>query len=187
MAKIKSIPQGYMTVGELAKKMGVTVRTLQYYDKEGLLSPSAESDGGFRLYTDKDAVQLHQILSMKYVGFSLSDIKKRHISLDTPADVESALTAQQKAIEEKIEALSESLKAIKALKAEVVQMQSVDFRKYAAIIMNIRLGNESYGMIKHFDGEMLNTLRKIIIIRLREVRGIYDNYKHEKRKKVFWG
>ena len=38
MAKYRAIPQGFMTVGEVARKMGVTVRTLQYYDKEGLLS-----------------------------------------------------------------------------------------------------------------------------------------------------
>lgn len=43
MAKCRAIPQGFMTVGEVAKKMEVTVRTLQYYDKKGLLSPSAES------------------------------------------------------------------------------------------------------------------------------------------------
>lgn len=54
MAKYRAIPEGFMTVGELAKKMNVSVRTLQYYDKEGLLSPSAESEGGRRLYTDKD-------------------------------------------------------------------------------------------------------------------------------------
>ena len=41
----RMIPEGYMTVGEVAKKMGVTVRTLQYYDKEGLFSPSVESAG----------------------------------------------------------------------------------------------------------------------------------------------
>ena len=35
MAKYRAIPDGYMTVGEAAKKMGITVRTLQYYDKEG--------------------------------------------------------------------------------------------------------------------------------------------------------
>ena len=64
MTKYRAIPQGFMTVGEVAKKMGVTVRTLQYYDKEGLLSPSAESEGGRRLYTDKDLVMLHQIISL---------------------------------------------------------------------------------------------------------------------------
>ena len=51
------------------KKMGVTVRTLQYYDKEGLLSPSAESEGGRRLYTDKDLITLHQIISLKSLLF----------------------------------------------------------------------------------------------------------------------
>ena len=65
MTKYRAIPEGFMTVGELAKKMNVTVRTLQYYDKEGVLSPSAESEGGRRLYTDKDLVLLHQILSLK--------------------------------------------------------------------------------------------------------------------------
>ena len=39
-----------MTIGELAKRMGVTVRTLQYYDKEGILEPSAFSAGGRSLY-----------------------------------------------------------------------------------------------------------------------------------------
>ena len=53
--------QGYMTVGQVAKKMNVTVRTLQYYDREGLLSPSAESHGGRRLYSDHDVIKLHQI------------------------------------------------------------------------------------------------------------------------------
>ena len=50
------------TVGQLAHKMGVTVRTLQYYDREGLLKPSAFSTGGRRRYSDKDVVRLHQIL-----------------------------------------------------------------------------------------------------------------------------
>ena len=39
MTNERAIPEGYMTVGEVAKKMGVTVRTLQYYDKEGLSCP----------------------------------------------------------------------------------------------------------------------------------------------------
>ena len=71
----KKLPQDYMTVGEMAKKMGVTVRTLQYYDQQGLLSPSAESEGGRRLYTDRDMILLHQILSLKHLGFSLDAIK----------------------------------------------------------------------------------------------------------------
>ena len=108
MAKHRAIPQGYMTVGEVAKKIGVTVRTLQYYDKEGLLSPSAESEGGRRLYTDKDLVTLHQIMSLKSLGFSLDDIKQRLIYLETPTDVANALTEQANDIRGKIEQLTAS-------------------------------------------------------------------------------
>ena len=138
MAKYRAIPDGYMTIGEVAKKMRTTVRTLQYYDKEGLLSPSAESEGGRRLYTDKDLVTLHQILSLKSLGFSLDDIKRRLISLETPTDVATALTEQADSIREKKEQLTDSLTAIEQSKTEVLQMRTVSFKKYADIIVNQR-------------------------------------------------
>ena len=159
MAKYRAIPQGFMTVGEAAKKMGVTVRTLQYYDKEGLLSPSAESEGGRRLYTDKDLVTLHQIISLKSLGFSLDDIKERLTSLETPADVANALTEQADDIRRKIEQLQASLSAIEQLKAEVLQMQTVNFKKYADIIVNLQMKNEFYPLIKRFDDDTLDHIR----------------------------
>ena len=159
MSKDRAIPVGYMTVGQLAKKMGTTVRTLQYYDKEGLLTPSAESEGGRRLYTDKDMIQLHQVLSLKSLGFSLDDIKNRLIPLDTPTDVASVLTNQASAIREKIESLTESLAAIEILKDEVLEMKSVDFKKYADIILNLQMKNEFYWLIKNFDDKTLDHVR----------------------------
>lgn len=159
MAKYRAIPPGFMTVGEVAKKMGVTVRTLQYYDKEGLLSPSAESEGGRRLYTDKDLITLHQIISLKSLGFSLDDIKERLISLETPADVANALTEQADDIRQKIEQLQASLSAIEQLKTEVLQMQTVNFKKYADIIVNLQMKNDSYYLIKRFDDDTLDHIR----------------------------
>ncbi len=159
MAKYRAIPDGYMTVGEVAKKMGITVRTMQYYDKEGLLSPSAESEGGRRLYTDKDLVTLHQILSLKSLGFSLDDIKRRLISLETPTDVAAALTEQADSIREKIEQLTDSLTEIEQLKAEVLQMQTVNFKAYADIIVNLQMKNGSYYLIKRFDDNTLDHIR----------------------------
>lgn len=160
MDKKRAIPEGYMTVGELAGKMGTTVRTLQYYDREGLLSPSSESEGGRRLYTYKDMIRLHQIQALKSLGFSLGDIKNRLISLDTPEEVAEALTGQAQSIREKIWQLSETLEAVEALKAEVVQMQEVDFKKYADIVVNLQLHNEYYWLIKHFDDDMLDHIRE---------------------------
>ncbi len=159
MENHKAIPQGYMTVGEVAKKMDVTVRTLQHYDREGLLSPSAKSEGGRRLYTDKDIIKLHQILSLKHLGFSLDDIKNRLIPIDTPAEIAKALSEQAQAVRRKIQSLSESLRELEALREEVLKMQSVDFKKYADIIVNLQMGNDFYWLIKHFDDNMLNHIR----------------------------
>ena len=128
MEKHKAIPEGYMTVGQMAKKMDVTVRTLQHYDREGLLSPSAISDGGRRLYTDKDIIKLHQILSLKHLGFSLDDIKNRLVSLDTPQEVADALAEQAQAVQRKMESLSRSLRELELLREEVLQMQTVNFK-----------------------------------------------------------
>ena len=159
MTKYRAIPPGFMTVGEIAKKMGVTIRTLQYYDKEGLLTPSSESEGGRRLYTDKDLLMLNQIISLKSLGFSLEDIKGRLFPLETPEEVAYALSEQAEDIRKKIEKLKSSLSAIEQLKAEVLQIRTVNFKKYADIIVNLQMQNDSYSLIKRFDDDTLDHIR----------------------------
>lgn len=159
MIKYRAIPDGYMTAGEVAKKMGVTVRTLQYYDKIGLFSPSSESEGGRRLYTDKDLIILHQIISLKSLGFSLDDIKQRLIPLETVDDAVDILTEQANEIRKKIRQLTDCLTAIEQLKEEALQMQTVNLKKYADIIVNLQMKNEFYYLIKRFDDDMLDHIR----------------------------
>ncbi|PEB51482.1 MerR family transcriptional regulator [Bacillus pseudomycoides] len=59
-------------VGELT---GVTVRTLRYYDKIGLLKPASKTEGGHRLYTNEEIKKLQQVQFLKKIGFSLHEIK----------------------------------------------------------------------------------------------------------------
>ena len=125
----------------MAEKMHTTVRTLQYYDREGLLRPSAQSSGGRRLYTYRDMIRLHQIQSLKSLGFSLQDIRERLLALDTPQEVAAVLAQQAQAVKEQISSLDASLHAIMALRDEVLKMQSVDFRTYSTIIINLRMNN----------------------------------------------
>ena len=127
--------------------------------KRGVLSPPAKSAGGRRLYTDKDLVTLHQIVSLKSLGFSLDDIKRRLIPLEKPTDVANDLTDQADDIREKIEQLTASLAAIEQLKAEVLQMQTVNFKKYADIIVNLQMKNSYYYLIKRFDDDTLDHIR----------------------------
>ena len=157
---MKTEREVYMTVGQLAEKMGTTVRTLQYYDREGLLHPSAESAGGRRLYTYRDMITLHQIQSLKSLGFSLKDIKTRIRTLEKPEDVAEALAGQAEAVREKLLQLSETLREIEALREEVLQMREVDFKKYADIIVNLQMGNQYYHLIKHFDSDTMDHIRR---------------------------
>jgi len=156
MEKHRAIPHGYMTVGEIAKKMGVAVSTLQYYDKEGVLPPSSESEGGRRLYTNKDIIKLHQIQSMKYLGFSLEDIKTCLPFIDTPKEVSNILTEQAKEVREKIDSLNDVLTSIEKLNAEVIQMETVDWAKYADIIFMLQAKGNSYWLVKHFSTSILS-------------------------------
>jgi DNA-binding transcriptional MerR regulator len=63
-----------LKIGELAKRAGLTVRTLHHYDDIGLLSPSARSDAGYRLYNRDDIGRLHQVQALRRFGMSLADI-----------------------------------------------------------------------------------------------------------------
>jgi DNA-binding transcriptional MerR regulator len=103
-------------------------------------------------------VKLHQIISLKYLGFSLEEIKSHLVSLDTPDDVASVLAAQADTFRAQLQSLSETLDAIEALKAEVLQMKQVDFKKYADIIVNLQMKNDMYWAIKHFDEATLDYL-----------------------------
>ena len=64
----------HMKVGELAKRSGLTIRTLHHYDSIGLLSPSARTDAGYRLYQRQDIARLHQIQALRRFGMALADI-----------------------------------------------------------------------------------------------------------------
>ena len=61
-----------MTVNEVSKLTSVSIRTLQYYDKIGLLHPTEYTQAGYRLYDDTALEKLQQILLFRELGFSRS-------------------------------------------------------------------------------------------------------------------
>src|SRR3989344_1748855 len=63
-----------LKVGDLARRTGLTVRTLHHYDEIGLLKPSGRSEAGYRLYSQADVQRLHGIQTMRQMGLALSDI-----------------------------------------------------------------------------------------------------------------
>src|SRR5688500_5838791 len=64
-----------LKVGDLARRTGLTVRTLHHYDEIGLLRPSLHTEAGHRLYTAADVARLQQVLSLRQLGFGLEEVK----------------------------------------------------------------------------------------------------------------
>lgn len=64
-----------MQIGEVAERIGLSLRTIRYYEEVGLVTPSARTQGGFRLYTEHDAVRLQVVKDMKPLGFSLDEMR----------------------------------------------------------------------------------------------------------------
>src|SRR5579862_3392041 len=75
------------SIGELAKRSGVPVKTIRHYGDEGVLPPSAVSDAGYRLYSDEDARRLGVVRSLRALGFSLPAIASMLDGTRDPADV----------------------------------------------------------------------------------------------------
>lgn len=66
----------FLKVGELARRSGLTVRTLHHWDEIGLLRPSRHTAAGHRLYEKKDVARLHRIRSLRFLGFGLEEIAR---------------------------------------------------------------------------------------------------------------
>ena len=86
-----------MTVHEVSKLTGVSIRTLQYYDKIGLMKPTGYTQSGYRLYDDTALETLQQILLFRELEFPLKEIKR----IITSADFE-----KEKALEQQITLLT---------------------------------------------------------------------------------
>ena len=124
------------TVNEVSKLTGVSIRTLQYYDKIGLLHPSQYTEAGYRLYDDASLETLQQILLFRELEFPLKDIKEIIGSLDF--DRSKALEQQIELLtlkKEHIENLIDLAKGIKLLGVRKLNFDAFDTSKideYAA-------------------------------------------------------
>ncbi|MGW0734779.1 MerR family transcriptional regulator [Streptomyces sp. NPDC002851] len=64
-----------MQIGEVAERTGLSLRTIRHYEEVGLVTPSARSKGGFRLYTEADVERLMVIRRMKPLDFTLEEMR----------------------------------------------------------------------------------------------------------------
>ena len=103
-----------LKVGELAKRSGLTVRALHHYDSIGLLTPSARSDSGYRLYNSDDIARLHQVQALRRFGVPLAGIAA---FLASPGSQLQAIVGQQ------IEALTRQIDQAAQLREQLTALQ----------------------------------------------------------------
>ena len=88
----------------------MSVRTVRFYDRVGLLQPSAHTEAGYRLYTEADFFRLQQILALKFLGFSLEEIK--YCLQVGPTTLKASLALQKAMMQEKRRQLDDVIQAI---------------------------------------------------------------------------
>ena len=110
------------TTGEVAKMLGITVRTVQYYDERNLAAPSMFTDGGRRMYSDSDVKRLRAICYLRDIGLPIASIQKL-IHEEHPEEVIGLIIDQQKAeLLDGIREKEQKLKKLDALSKEIRQM-----------------------------------------------------------------
>lgn len=125
---------GYYSSGEFARMAHVTLRTIRYYDKHDILKPSLVTEAGARFYTDEDFARLQQILLLKFLGFSLDDIREMTIDDSDYHFMLNSLDIQLKLVQDRIEQMQLVEKAIQDTSAAIRSEHSIDWSQMLNLI-----------------------------------------------------
>jgi len=136
----------YYKSGEFAKMANVSIRTIRYYDKQELLKPSYVSEAGYRFYTDADFGRLQKILSLKYLGFSLEEIRAITIN-DDKNDLANSMELQLKLVRKKIH----HLEAVEQALQETAQLlQNSEVPDWDSVQKLIHLTNMEHSIVEQY-------------------------------------
>ena len=149
---ISKATQTGLRVGQLARRTGLSVRTLHYYDEIGLLIPPRRAESGYRLYGDAEITRLQQIASLRQLGFGLDEI--REILARPGTSVEDVIQLHLERINEQIEemqrlrerlaVIARGLRANGSVTAEAL-LETMEAMKH---------------MEKYYTSEQMETLRR---------------------------
>jgi DNA-binding transcriptional MerR regulator len=121
----KTRPQ-HLLIGEVAQRIGLSLRTVRYYEEMGLLDHPPRTDGGFRVYSEDDVKRLYILKGMKPAGMTLEEIRElmelldrteRLNELDPPAleNLHAGLSKYERRVEEGVDRLERHLVEVQKL------------------------------------------------------------------------
>ncbi|WP_346867891.1 MULTISPECIES: MerR family transcriptional regulator [unclassified Clostridium] len=176
----------FYTTGEFAKKAGVTIRTIRYYDSKGILKPSYTNNLGYRYYSDEDFIKLKKILALKYLGLSLDEIISTENCDYKKEDMMNSLKLQKSIIKNKMNNMKVVLNAIET--AEFSMNENSNMKWEEAIDVIKSLESEKELLQRSRDASNLNEGVKLMdrfsTNRYGWYPWVFDNMKIKKKDKV---
>ncbi|HEX6709919.1 MAG TPA: MerR family transcriptional regulator [Rubrobacter sp.] len=116
--------RGLSRVGEVAENLGVSPRTIKYYEEIGLVEPEERSPGGFRLYGEREVERLERILRMKGMGYSLAAIREI-LTVRDAAQEADRVTVLRTATEHLREREREAASRIRRMREDLAQAETL--------------------------------------------------------------
>jgi DNA-binding transcriptional MerR regulator len=141
-----------MTVGEVARRSGLTVRTRHHYDEIGLLEPAHRSPTGYRLYEPDDVARLTQILILRRLGLALNEI--REVLARPQGSLRETLGQQISHLKERIALESRLLRQLESMHRRLEQSERLSIDQLTDLMEMMAMFE------KYYTAEQLEYLEK---------------------------
>lgn len=126
------------TTGEIAGKCSVTVRTVQYYDRQGIVSPSEISEGGRRLYSEEDLRKMKLVCFLRELGLSLKDISRILKEENSPKVVKMLLGQQKDMLRQEIDEDRKKLARIEQLERQIASEEDYSLESFGDMAQGMK-------------------------------------------------
>lgn len=126
------------SIGEFSEKTGIPIPTLHYYDEIDLLRPEKNPSSGHRIYNYQDIIILQKILSLKFLGYSLDEIKNLLNKTSFTVDLNESLSLHFQALEKEKKQIEQSMKSINRVIRLIEEEGTVDSNLILNLIHGMR-------------------------------------------------
>lgn len=145
------------TISEFGRKARITVRTLRFYEELGLLVPDKANNSGHRLYGMTELAKLQQIQSLKFLGYSLQEIKNLIGNEDTVFQLEKSLPSQHKLLTEKRDSLNRAIEAVERVQFLINQGKPITWTVLTSLLHEMEHKEDEIEWMKeYFSDDVIN-------------------------------
>ncbi len=134
--------QKLYSTGQFARRADVSVRTIQYYEKKGLIHPRQIGENGYRYYGEDEFARLQRILTLKLLGFSLEEIQELSLHEDNRDFLQHSFEMQLTLVRKKIQHLQAVEESIQNVSRKVQENRQTDWEEITKLIRIINMDRD---------------------------------------------